>query len=104
MRKIAYVAVRQSYSHDFVCVDLHEADRLPRANVFRLDCELCDEAVDALWQVPGDHDEGVVLSVRCQIGHQAGGCRKYTSLLTCGICFRCWQQKTTHVTRQFLCI
>lgn len=76
-----YVAVRQRSGHDVLCIDLQRADRLPSASVFSLDSKLCDEAVDAVRQEPGDHDEGVILSKRCQVGHQARGCRRCTHKL-----------------------
>lgn len=71
-----YIAVRQRSGHDFLCVDLQRADRLPSTSVFSLDSKFCDEAVDAVRQEPRNHDGGVVLSKRCQVGHQARGCRK----------------------------
>lgn len=71
-----YIAVRQRSGHYVLCVDLQHADCLPSASVFSLDSKLCDEAVDAVRQEPGNHDEGVVLSKRCQVGHQARGCKK----------------------------
>lgn len=76
-----YVAVRQRSGHDVPCIDLQRANRLPSTSVFSLDSKLCDEAVDAVRKEPGDHDEGVVLSKCCQVGHQARGCRKCTRKL-----------------------
>ncbi len=70
---IQYIAVRQRSSHDVLCVDLQRADRLPGTSVFGLDSKLCDEAVDAVWQEPRNHDKGVVLCKSCQVGHQARG-------------------------------
>lgn len=71
-----YIAVRQRAGHDVLCIDLQHADRLSSPSMFSLDSEFCDEAVDAVRQEPGNHDEGVVLGKRCQVGHQARGCRK----------------------------
>lgn len=70
-----YVAVRQRYGHDVLCVDLQGADGLPRTRVLGLDGELYDEPVDAAREEPGDHDKGVVLSKRRQVGHESGGWR-----------------------------
>lgn len=75
-----YIAVRQRSSHDFLRIDLQHADSLPRTGVFRFDSKLRDEAVDAVWQEPSNHDKGVVLSICCQIGHQARGCRQSTHM------------------------
>lgn len=77
-----YIAVRQCSCHDVLCVDLQHADSLPSASVFGLDSKLCDEAVDAVRKKPCDHDEGVVLSKRCQVGHQARCCGKHTEQIT----------------------
>lgn len=71
-----YIAVRQRPGHDVLCIDLQRANRLPGTSVFSLDSKLCDEAVDAVWQEPSNQHIGVVLRKRCQVGHQARGCRK----------------------------
>lgn len=76
-----YIAVRQRSGHDVLCVDLQRADCLPCAGVFCLHSKLCDEAVDAVRQEPGNHDGGVVLSKRGQVGHQTRGCREFKILL-----------------------
>lgn len=76
-----YIAVRERYSHDVLCVDLQRADCLSCTSVLRLDSKLCDESVDAVWQEPGDHDKCVVLGKCCQVGHKAWGCRECTRKL-----------------------
>lgn len=68
-----YIAVRQRYSHDVLCVDLQRADSLPCTSVFRLDCKLCDQPIYAAWKEPGNHNKGVVLGKCCQVGHEARG-------------------------------
>lgn len=68
-----YIAVRQCYGHDVLCVDLQRADGLARTSVFGFDGELRDEPIYAAWEEPGNHNEGVVLSKRCQVGHEARG-------------------------------
>lgn len=68
-----YIAVRQRYGHDVLCIDLQRADSLPCTSVFRLDGKFCDEPIYAPWEEPGNHNKGVVLSKRCQVGHKSRG-------------------------------
>lgn len=74
--------MRQRSSHYVLCIDLQYADCLPCASVFSLDCKLCDEAIDAVRQEPGDHDESVILGECSEVGHQARGCMEHTHVHT----------------------
>lgn len=60
----------QRYGHDVLCVDLQRADSLPCTRVFRLDGKFCDEPIYAAREEPGNHNKGVVLSKRRQVGHK----------------------------------
>lgn len=68
-----YIAVRQRYGHDVLCIDLQRADSLSCASVFRLDGKFSDEPIYAPWEEPGNRNKGVVLSKRCQVSHKSRG-------------------------------
>lgn len=104
-----YIAVRQRYRQDVLCVDHKCADYLPCTSVFCLDSELYDESIDATWQEPGNHNKCVVLSKCCQVGNKSRSQKEcigkliYTDIYmqTCTITVLCMN---THRTQQSLYI